>query len=306
MDLRQRLAERKSGVLLFGLTPPRVTATPDDMARIAQVTLDRLEPLGLDGLVLYDIDDESDRNPDERPFPFMPTVDPAIFLNDHLKSWGRPVVMYRSVGKYAESELDAWLQGEDAATVMTVFVGPSTGDKDVRTSLPRAHELWRTTRPDLLLGGVAIPERHDSRGDEHLRMARKQLGGCSFFVTQVVYDLNAAKSLVSDYHYACAEEGIEPVPVIFTFSVCGSLKTLEFLEWLGVSVPRWVRNELVHTGDTLAASYELALDTARELVEFCERLGVPYGFNVESVSIRKVEIEASTRLAGELGTLLGR
>ena len=25
--------------------------------------------------------------------------------------------------------------------------------------------------------------------------------GCRFFVTQVVYDLNAAKNLVSDYHY---------------------------------------------------------------------------------------------------------
>lgn len=156
------------------------------------------------------------------------------------------------------------------------------------------------------MGGVAIPERHDDRGDEHLRMVRKQVNGCSFFVTQVVYDLNAAKSLVSDYHYACAEQGIDPVPVVFTFSVCGSLRTLEFLQWLGVSVPRWVRNELVHTGDTLAASYELALDTGRELVEFCERLGVPYGFNVESVSIRKVEIEASTRLAAELGSLLGR
>lgn len=306
MDLRQRLAERKSGVLLFGLTPPRVTATPEDMARIATVTLERLEPLRLDGLVLYDIDDESDRNPDERPFPFMPTVDPVAFFNDHLKSWGRPVVVYRSVGKYDESELDAWLRSEDAGSVMTVFVGASSGDKDVRTTLPRAHEMWRTTRPELLMGGVAIPERHDDRGDEHLRMVRKQVNGCSFFVTQVVYDLNAAKSLVSDYHYACAEQGIDPVPVVFTFSVCGSLRTLEFLQWLGVSVPRWVRNELVHTGDTLAASYELALDTGRELVEFCERLGVPYGFNVESVSIRKVEIEASTRLAAELGSLLGR
>lgn len=306
MDLRQRLAERKSGVLLFGLTPPRVTATADDMERIARVTLERLEPLALDGLVLYDIDDESDRNPHERPFPFMPTVDPAVFLNGHLAAWGKPVVVYRSVGKYAESELAGWLQSEDPASVMTVFVGASSGEKEVRCSLPRAHELWRTTRPELLMGAVAIPERHDNRGDEHQRMIRKQTQGCSFFITQVVYDLNAAKSLVSDYHYACAEQGLEPVPVVFTFSVCGSLKTLGFLEWLGVSVPRWVRNELIHRGDTLAASYELAIDSARELVEFCERLGVPYGFNVESVSIRKVEIEASTRLASELGGLLGR
>jgi hypothetical protein len=30
--------------------------------------LERLRPVSLDGLVLYDIDDESDRNPEERPF----------------------------------------------------------------------------------------------------------------------------------------------------------------------------------------------------------------------------------------------
>jgi hypothetical protein len=31
---------------------------------------------------------------------------------------------------------------------------------------------------------------------------------------------------------------------------------------------------------------------------YCRTLGVPFGINVESVSIRRVEIEASVRLAG--------
>jgi hypothetical protein len=35
-------------------------------------------------------------------------------------------------------------------------------------------------------------------------------------------------------------------------------------------------------------------------------LGVPFGLNVESVSIRKVEIEASVRLAARLGAELRR
>jgi len=38
-------------------------------------------------------------------------------------------------------------------------------------------------------------------------------------------------------------------------------------------------------------------------MSFCRRLGVPFGLNVDSVSIRRVEIEASVRLAGRL---LGR
>ena len=46
----------------------------------------------------------------------------------------------------------------------------------------------------------------------------KQAAGCSFFVTQVVYDVNAAKNLVSDYRYECLAQGLTPVPIVFTFS----------------------------------------------------------------------------------------
>jgi hypothetical protein len=88
--------------------------------------------------------------------------------------------------------------------------------------------------------------------------------------------------------------------------VCGSMKTLEFLRWLGIDVPRWIENDLRHAKDTLDASVEHAEATALELMSFCRRLGVPFGISVESVSIRKLEIEASVRLAGRLGTTLVR
>ncbi len=96
------------------------------------------------------------------------------------------------------------------------------------------------------------------------------------------------------------------MPIVLSFSVCGSLKTLEFLQWLGVTVPRWIENELRHADDTLDASYAQAVATALDLIAFCRRLGVPFGLNVESVSIRKVEIEASVRLAARLGAELRR
>jgi hypothetical protein len=96
------------------------------------------------------------------------------------------------------------------------------------------------------------------------------------------------------------------MPIVLSFSVCGSLKTLEFLQWLGVTVPRWIENELRHADDTLDASYEQAVSTAVDLIAFCRRLGIPFGLNVESVSIRKVEIDAAVRLAARLRTELRR
>ncbi|HEX3361930.1 MAG TPA: 5,10-methylenetetrahydrofolate reductase, partial [Solirubrobacterales bacterium] len=80
MNLPQAIAGGSGEFLLFAVTPPRLTTSPREAAGIARVTLERLRPLAIDGLVLYDIDDESDRNPDERPFPFLPTMDPADYL----------------------------------------------------------------------------------------------------------------------------------------------------------------------------------------------------------------------------------
>ncbi|WP_141714243.1 methylenetetrahydrofolate reductase [Micromonospora inyonensis] len=305
-SLRHVLAGATRGLLLFGITPPRASATNEQAREIARLTLARLDPLDVDALVLYDIDDESDRNPDERPFPYLPTMDPAVFHAAHLAGWRRPAIVYRCVGKYPEPELRDWLRAVDTDRVGGVFVGASSGSKQVHTTLPRAHALRRETRPDLAVGGVAIPERHTRGLDEHLRMLTKQERGCGFFVSQVIYDVDASKSMVSDYHYACRDRGVTPRPVVFTLSVCGSLRTLAFLQWLGVRVPRWLENALRHADDPLAESYEQCLATARELVTFCRRLGMPFGFNVESVSNRKLEIDASVALAARVRDLLGR
>jgi hypothetical protein len=288
--------------LMFSITPPRKSTSPEDAHRIAKLTIERLRPLDVDALIVYDIDDESDRNPDERPFPYLPTQDPGDYHSLHLTEWDRPVIVYRCVGKYDRTDLESWLAAQDPEHLSTVFVGASSSSKQVLTSLAEAQNLWRNTRPELPMGGVAIPERHSNDGLEHQRMLRKQRAGTSFFVTQVVYDADAAKSMVSDYHYACVDQGQEPAPVIFTLSVCGSLKTLAFLEWLGVDVPRWMRNDLERSDDPLAASFDHCSATAQDLAAFCRRLGLPYGFNVESVSIRRAEIDASVRLAERLHT----
>ncbi|MFF4506600.1 methylenetetrahydrofolate reductase [Streptomyces sp. NPDC001401] len=299
---RMLVAGAEGGVLLFGITPPRLSTTPERIREITAATLARLDFLDVDGLALYDITDESDRNPSERPFPYLPTIDPAVYHAEYLGGWNRPAVIYRCVGKYTEAELRTWLQMADTDRVLSVFVGASSKGKAVRTGLSEAQALRLDARPDLLLGGVAITERPE----EHQRLLAKQQAGCAYFISQVTYNADAAKSMVSDYYYACREQQLEPKPVLFTLSVCGSLKTLAFLKWLGVDVPRWLENSLRHADDTLAESYQHCLANARDLIAFCRKLGMPFGFLVESVSIRRVEIEASVALAAELGRLLGR
>lgn len=304
VDITARIRSGHGDFVLFAITPPRRSTPVERLPEIAHATMERLDHLDLDGLVLYDIDDESSRNPVERPFPFSPTVDPSVYRAEHLSAWRTPVIVYRAVGKYEREELRTWLTEQDPRRTLTVLVGAASSGAAAPVSLADAQSLRAQLNPELLLGGVAIPERHSRRENEHLRLIAKQEAGCRFFVSQVVYDLNAAKNLVSDYRFECESRGLTTVPIVFTFSVCGSMKTLEFLRWLGVDVPRWIENDLRHSTNPLAASLEQAQTTAVELIDFCRRLGVPVGVNVESVSIRREEIEASVDLAGRLSTYL--
>ena len=299
------LGGAEHGLLLYGITPPSLTTAPGRADEIARATLARLDSVELDALIVYDVDAESDRSPDARPFPFMPMMDPADFVERHLSGWTRPVVVYRAVGKYTEADLSRWLGEADAARTLTVLVGAASRHRAARTRLTDAYRLHAGADRPPVLGGVCIAERHVGTGQEHQRMLRKQQDGCDFFVSQVCYDLDHSRDLLSDYVYLCRDEGVLPRPVILTLAPCGSMKTLEFMSWLGIDVPRWLRTELSRSRDPLAESYDQCLSNARALIGFCRRLGLPFGINVESLTNRKVEIEASVDLAREIRRLLG-
>ena len=135
-------------------------------------------------------------------------------------------------------------------------------------------------------------------------MLHKQDAGCEFFVSQVCYDLDNTRNLLSDYTHSCRDRGLDPRPVVLTLAPCGSVQTLEFMTWLGIDVPHWLRAEITR-GDPLTASYEQCLLNARALIAYCRRLGLPFGVNVESLTNRKLEIDASIDLAREIRNLLG-
>jgi hypothetical protein len=300
----QLLRRAEGGVLLYGLTPPRLTTPPERADEIARTTLTRLAPVQVDGLILYDVDAESDRSLDRRPFPFMPMMDPAAFHDRHLSDWRGAVIVYRAVGKYREADLRDWLSTTDPDRILTVLVGAASRRQVVKTRLSDAYRLHASLDRRPTLGGVLIAERHVTSGDEHHRMLRKQADGCDFFVSQVCYDLDHIRDLLSDYAYSCRDQGLAPRPILLTLAPCGSPKTLDFMSWLGIDVPQWLRTEIIRSEDPLDTSYEQCLTNARALIAFCRRLRLPFGINIESLTNRKIEIEASVDLARDIRDLL--
>ncbi|WP_455210116.1 methylenetetrahydrofolate reductase [Kaarinaea lacus] len=294
--LVDKIKNKESGIILYGITPPKTGTSPDKVQEISSRQIQRLQSLKIDGLILYDIQDEKSRTPEERPFPFLETLDAFSYSRDYLHSLPVAKIIYRSVGKYSQPELSEFLSKASSKDNLTVFVGAASKSQSVSMSLNAAYQLKAKINKDLLLGGVTIPERHQTKGDEHLRVFNKISQGCSFFVSQGVYDVNASKNFLSEYYYHGLEHNIPLVPILFTLTPCGSLKTLQFMKWLGISIPRWLENELIHSSDILQKSVHFSEQSWLELKSFAEEKGIPIGCNIESVAIRKVEIDASIDL----------
>jgi len=190
--LVDKIKNRESGIVLYGIVPPKKGTEEVKIQEIAARQIQRLQGQNIDGLILYDIQEEKSRTSEERPFPFIETLDSATYSEKYLSSLAVPKIIYRAVGKHRRSEIKEFLQNVSARDYLTVFVGAASKSQDVTMSLGDAYNLKQEVNRDMLLGGVTIPERHQKKGDEHIRVFNKISQGCSFFVSQGVYDVNAS------------------------------------------------------------------------------------------------------------------
>src|SRR5204862_284073 len=98
MDLKSKHLDPAQTVLLYGTTPPRL-GTPDEQVSAAAGKLaPRLAALPLDGVVVYDIQDETGRTRLPRPFPFMRTIDPRQYSPHLTQSTRLPALTYKPLG----------------------------------------------------------------------------------------------------------------------------------------------------------------------------------------------------------------
>jgi hypothetical protein len=300
-----KIRQRESGILLYGITPPKEHTPPEKVVSIAEKTVERLVSCDIDALVVYDVQDETARTSEERPFPFSNALDPFYFASEYLQRLAIPKIIYRPAGKYTKEELDQWLCGLKARQFHPVFVGLPCPDYVVKTGLPDAYELWRNEHSShTLMGAVMIPERHTILKDEEIRILDKVGSGVSYFISQCVFEVEYAKQVLHDLTEVCARRGVEIPTMIFTLTICGSSKTLQFMEWLGIYVPGHIKVELQQSENQVKQSVDIGKRIAKTLIEFCQQRSIPFGFNIESVAIRKEEIDASLELLDAVRELL--
>jgi hypothetical protein len=300
-----KIRRRESGILLYGITPPKAETPYERVCEIAAKNISRIAPQDIDALIVYDVQDEAERTSVERPFPFSSSLDPLQYSTQHLQSLAIPKIIYRAAVKFTKPELAQWLMDLSSNKFYPVFVGSPTPDYVPKTSLPDAYSIWRDIHAGhSVIGAVTIPERHAILKDEDVRMLDKISSGVTYFVSQCIFNVDYAKQMLVDLSSACKKKNVDVPSVIFTLTICGSPKTLQFMEWLGIHIPDAMKEELKTSSNQLARSVEIATAIAKELILFCKERNIPCGFNIESVAIRKEEIEASFGLLGAVRQLL--
>ena len=301
----RKIRRKESGILLYGITPPKALTAVEKLAEIAERSLNILSSLDIDALVVYDVQDESARTTEERPFPFSNSLDPFEYASQYLQRLAIPKIIYRPAGKFTKEELSQWLQGLKTHGLYPIFVGLPTPDYVVKTSLNEAYKIWREEHGDhSVIGAVTIPERHAILKDEDVRILDKIDSGVSYFISQCIFNVEYTKKILDDLVVACQLKKRELPTIIFTLTICGSVKTLYFMEWLGIHVPADIKEELTASANHIERSKEIAISIAKDLIQYCLERSIPFGFNIESVAIRKEEVEASLELLNTVRGLL--
>ncbi len=304
--LKGKLLDPGSGVLLYGTTPPRAGTAPDAVQAAAEKLAARLQPLPLDGVVIYDIQDESGRTDLPRPFAFSGTVDPRSYASLLAARTGKPAITYKGVGELDEPGWQAWLDETQRAHGVDFLsiVGRPTSGVRYPLALSKAIRLAAAHPAGFTVGGVAIAERHTAERSESARLLAKGIEGCGYFISQTVFHAEASVRLLADYARDCRGAGVEPRRIVLTFSPVGREKTMAFLNWLGVRIPPETARAILGAANPLAKSIEICRDNLRRILEQPYAREIPLGINIESVSINRDEIDASADLVHALSGVL--
>jgi 5,10-methylenetetrahydrofolate reductase len=300
-----KIRKRESGILLYGITPPKASTPVEKLPSIAEKSLNTLRGLDIDALIVYDVQDESTRTAEERPFPFSSALDPFTYTTQYLHALNIPKIIYRPASMFTKQELADWLNGLKQHGFYPVFVGLPSPDFVPKTTLADAYAIWRRDHQDhSVIGAVTIPERHAVLKDEDVRMMDKVSCGVTHFISQCIFNVEYTKQMLDALTKTCQAQNRELPTIIFTLTICGSLKTLDFMEWLGIHVPEDIKEQLKVSSNPAGLSVEIATAIAKDLIQYCQQQSIPFGFNIESVAVRKEEVEASLELLDTVNRLL--
>lgn len=299
-ELSKKLIQAESGVCLYSLTPPSENMSNEKLYDLSRRRAARISTLDIDGISIYDVQEEKERTGEKRTFQYRPALNPLEYGQIMRKFTENEQLIYLVSGKYSESELE--LIFRDNPGKLFILVGSPSKKSEPLTTLYRALEISQLFYSPI--GSVCIGERHQKGGNEVERMLAKEDRGVDFFISQCVFKNSLYKNLLYDYKRESSILNHSLKPVILTFSPVGDRNSLEFMKWLGIEFDDEFLLGVPESDSFLKYSLEYLEKIGKDLIDFAFDNNIPIGLNFESIIGRRAEVLASLKLAESLSDYL--
>ena len=298
-DFNKKLIMHESGLRFFSFTPPKDDISINKLYRLNSRRNNRLKEIEIDGVLIYDVQDENGYGYDSRPFEYKKHLNAFSYADSFCAINTTPQIRFAALDNYSkESLVSDVLQGNNDPLVL---VGSSVNGKSKNSlSLSDAYSVYNSLGRNQPLGGIAIPERHNLKRNEARVMVTKQKSGVNFFISQCIFNPDLMIKLIQDYKNECESLGIKPVTIIMSFTPVLDVKGLQLLEWLGINVPQAFTKEFISSRQRESFVYSYLKCIIIRLAGIFDYYQVPFGINIESVINKRPEVDFACSLAREM------
>lgn len=285
---------RNKKVIIYEFLPPPIDSTQKDLDELASFLTRILSRFPVDAVNLPEIRDEIESN--GHNFLIMPKMEPRV-LAPYLRKYGvKDAIVNRPIVYLPWEKQKLWLKESYEKYKIRNFIfvgGNSSGISYPGLSVVEAAKIvtgkLKSLFPDIFLGGITMA----SRKNETDRLLHKTLAGIEYFTSQIVYESQPVKNLLKEYWRLTRERGIQPKMIFLSFAPVTTLRDMEFLEWLGVTIPSETKRRLTNGWLGMGwRSIGICEKLLEDIIMFVsrEKIGIPLGINVEYITKHNFEL----------------
>ncbi len=278
------------GPLVLEVVPPPITWDKDKIDRLVDEFCMLLERESMDLIMLTDLVSESRIGGPKNDF--IPKIDNLLFWESIKQK--RPSVIpipCKVCVLVPKREFARWVNAAYAKGVRNVVLvgGESDGIRYPGYTVLEAADFIKKRYPDMNVGGITI----FTRPGEAARIVAKKKHGIDFFFSQIIFESSNLKQVLLQLTQLCEAEGIDIPHIYISLAPAGSVKHIEFMQWLGVEFPSAIRDYLISGGEecVMPRTFEIIERTLEEIFALKEcpafnRLG----FNIEHLFYQNLDL----------------
>ena len=273
--------------ILFEIVPPSKMSSEKYKEKMIQSILDS-PILSVKNLTSINIPEITDENWQGKPY--YRNTDTFKFTKDMRSHTTKNIIVNKVVVHCDGFQgFKQWLQEAISQHDIKsfIFVGPNSTKHSYPGPTVLEANKFASQIDGISIGNILIP----SREGEAQRMLKKTLSGATFFTTQILFESERIKSVLSEYSELCKSENIKPAKVFLSFCPISKGSDIEFLRWLGVEMPQELESDLLSDEEAVVSkSIDAAKGVWKNVSNFIDtNIQVPVGINVEEIFLHNLD-----------------